>query len=122
LSIEFTTDKVLYDLLIATVTGIGTGLFIDYPIARRDKIRFQPTKSLLYARLADIVRDILNSHQLMYSFYEPKVQYYNLSSIAESPFPLELKDKSLFEKDSTSQRRSKEIAAKRLLENTPHGP
>jgi hypothetical protein len=46
--------KLWYDLLIALVTGVGTGYFVDFLIRRQEESRLRPARSFMRAELMSI--------------------------------------------------------------------
>jgi hypothetical protein len=51
----FVEGKLWYDLLIALVTGVGTGYFVDFLIRRREESRLRPARSFMRAELMSIL-------------------------------------------------------------------
>jgi hypothetical protein len=102
---EVTAYKLLYDLLIAAVTGIITGIFVDYLFRSREKKKIAPAISLINAEILDMVTNFIV--RILPPDYTEKIDgVCNFSKIASSFRLVKAKDE-FWEKGSYINREVK---------------
>jgi hypothetical protein len=111
---ELTVSKILYDLVIAILTGIGTGLFVDYLIRQREQRHLLPARTLMYAEIMNLLKQFYQ-HTVAVRFLETSWVVLDFSEIASTLCPVEFKDPKILEFGSEVNRSFRAEIAQPLL-------
>jgi hypothetical protein len=115
---DVTFDKFLYDLFIASltgiVTGILTGLYVDRRIKSRERQRLAPATNTMYVEVIDAINQL--TKQTLPARFFTATKLCEFSSAATAYFIVELTDRTVFDWNTTSYRELQEELTQSLTD------